>query len=48
MGKKWDYDVPGGIASRQREAWIETFIGHGSFRSVDCIASRQREAWIET
>ena len=37
-----------GIASRQREAWIETLNGYLLMPAWPRIASRQREAWIET
>ena len=36
------------IASRQREAWIETPLYHLQPQHPESIASRQREAWIET
>ena len=36
------------IASRQREAWIETGVVVGWSLGCQSIASRQREAWIET
>ena len=37
-----------GIASRQREAWIETEELLAYNKKLLSIASRQREAWIET
>ena len=36
------------IASRQREAWIETAAIVPTTKTAGGIASRQREAWIET
>jgi len=37
-----------GIASQQREAWIETADWQPPISSHTGIASQQREAWIET